>query len=96
MAFTFTSEGARRAATNLDDSANKIEELLDRLDNLTRRVKDNYDSETSQEILDSLEKLKNKGPDFKNAVSNCSHYLRDTVAPSYEKVETEAESKVTV
>ncbi len=95
MAFTFTSDGARKAATNLDDSANKIEELLDRLDNLTRRVKDNYDSEASQEILNSLEKLKSKGPEFKEAVSNCSHYLRDTVAPSYEKVENEAELRVT-
>ena len=94
MAFTFTSEGARKAASDLDTSARNIEDMLATFERLITSINQNYQSEPSQEIVDSFNKVKNKGPEFQQAVSACSHYLSDTVAPAYEKVESTAQSKV--
>ncbi len=96
MAFTFTSAGARKGAEELLESAKKIEEMLTQFEELIGRVNSNYQSEASREIVDSFNRVKDKGPDFQRAVEACSKYLSDTVAPAYEKVESTAQSKVEV
>ena len=94
MAFTFTSEGARQAAADLMESAGKIEEMLTTFQELINSINQNYQSEASQEIIDSFTKVRNKGPEFQQAVTELSKYLSDTVAPEYERVESTAASKV--
>ena len=95
MAFTFTSKGAKQAAADLLTSAGKIEEMLGTFEELIGSVTQNYVSEASEEIIESFNKVKSKGPEFQEAVAKCSKYLSDVVAPSYEEVESKAESKVT-
>ena len=95
MALTFTSEGARKAAADLSNSAKNIESMLVTFEELINSVNQNYQSEASQTVVESFNKVKEKGPEFQEAITACARYLSETVAPAYEKVEKSAEDTVT-
>ncbi len=95
MAMTFSSQGCRQAANDLNKSANTLDSLLNGdLTNIISRVKNIYDSETASELYAAFDKMKSKFPDFIKSVTDCSNYLTNTVAPAYEKVESTASSKI--
>lgn len=81
------SENIYAAAESLQKSANHIDKLLNDFENLKRQVGMNYESESATKVLNSFEKVKQNGPEFRKAVEECSKYLSDTVAPNYEAVE---------
>lgn len=81
------SENIYAAAESLKDSANHIESLLNKFEELKRKVGLNYQSDSATKVLKSFEKVKKNGPEFKKAVEECSKYLSETVAPNYEAVE---------
>ncbi len=94
MALTFTSEGARKAAGALSTSAKNIENMIGIFEELIGKVNSIYESEASAAVIESFNKVKDKGPEFQEAISACSKYLSETVAPAYEKVEKNAEETV--
>ena len=94
MAFKVTSEECTSAAQSLENSAKKIEELVNTFDEELQSVQLNYESQASSDIAESYNKVKEFIPEFKAAISECSKYLINTVAPAYQKVEQDAQSKV--
>ena len=95
MALTFSFEGCKTAASDLNSAATKIGTILNEdLANAMAKVKSGYESNTATELYAFYDKMKAQFPGFINAVKNCSTYLSDVVAPSYEKVETTASSKI--
>lgn len=94
MNFKFTSADCSLAATNLNNSAQKIGELLEDFSTLINSVSNNYQSDASTEITASFNKVKARGPEFQEAIISCAKYLTDTVAPAYEKLEETAKSKI--
>lgn len=84
------SNSIYNAAESLKKSANKIDGLLGDFEDLIQQVSNNYASETSTKVQNSFNKVKENGPEFKKAIDECSKYLSETVAPSYEKVENDA------
>ena len=95
MAMTFSSQGCRAAANDLNKSANTLESLLNSdLKIVIDNVKKVYDSEAASDLYDAFDKMKAKFPDFIKSVTDCSNYLNNTVAPAYEKVESTASSKI--
>lgn len=95
MAMTFSAQGCRQAASDLTESSNHIDSILNsELSNIIDKVKNIYDSNTASELYAAFDRLKQKFPMFIEAITDCSKYLTDTVAPAYEKIETTAESKI--
>jgi len=94
MAFKFTTADCNTAASELNTSANNIGQLLDRFGELIASVQGNYQSDASAQIAEAFNKVKQAGPAFQDAITNCSKYLTDTVAPAYEKLESSAKNKV--
>ena len=95
MAMTFSSQGCRQAAADLNKSANTLDIILNsELTGIISRVKDAYNSETAEELYAAFDRMKSKFPDFISSVTDCSRYLTDTVAPAYEKLESTASSKI--
>ena len=95
MAMTFSSQGCRAAAQDLNSSARTLDTLLNSdLSGVINKVKNVYDSETASELYAAFDKMKAKFPDFIKSVTDCSNYLANTVAPAYEKVESTASSKI--
>lgn len=94
MAFTFTSADCKTAASSLNDSVTHVGDMIARLESLIQSVGNNYQSEASTDIINSFNKVKEHGPEFQQAVSLCSKYLVETVAPAYEKLESTAQSKI--
>lgn len=94
MAFKFTSADCNTAATELNTSAANIGQLIEQFGELIGSVQGNYQSDASAQIVAAFNKVKSVGPEFQEAITQCSKYLTDTVAPAYEKLETTAKSKV--
>lgn len=95
MAMTFSSQGCREAANNLNTSANNLDSLLNsELSDIIEKVKTVYDSESAQELYDAFAKMKAKFPEFIKSVTDCSDYLTNKVAPAYEKLESTISSKI--
>lgn len=95
MAMTFSSKGCRDAAQNLSKSARTLDTILNtNLNRIISNTKNAYQSETASELYAFYDKMKSKFPDFISAINECSKYLSDVVAPSYEKVESTASSKI--
>lgn len=95
MAMTFSSQGCREAANNLNSSAKNLDSLLNsELTNIIEKVKTVYDSESAQELYDAFAKMKAKFPEFIKSVNDCSNYLTNKVAPAYEKLESTVSSKI--
>ena len=95
MAMTFSSQGCRAAANDLNNSARTLDTILNNeLAGIINKVKTVYDSETASELYAAFDKMKAKFPDFIKSVTDCSNYLSNTVAPAYEKVESTASSKI--
>lgn len=94
MAFTFTSTDCKTAASSLNDSVTHVGEMITKLEDLIYSVAKNYESEASRDIVASFNKVKEHGPEFQQAVAQCSKYLVETVAPAYEKLESTAQSKI--
>lgn len=95
MAMTFSSQGCRAAANDLNKAANTLDTLLNNdLTGVINKVKNVYESETASELYAAFDKMKAKFPDFIKSVTDCSNYLSNTVAPAYEKVESTASSKI--
>ncbi len=88
------SESIYKAAESLKASADKINSFLDDFEELIQQVRNNYASDTSEKVQASFNRVKEHGPEFKAAVDECSKYLSETVAPSYEKVENNAANVV--
>lgn len=95
MAMTFSSQGCRDAATDLKNSGEKIDKILNtNLNQTIENVKAIYTSETATELYTLYAKMREKFPEFIRAINSCSTYLSDTVAPAYEKIEATAASKI--
>lgn len=95
MAMTFSSQGCRSAAQDLNKAASTLDSILNSdLTGVISKVKNVYDSETASELYAAFDKMKAKFPDFIKSVTDCSNYLNNTVAPAYEKVESTASSKI--
>lgn len=94
MAFKFTSSDCYTAAEQLNNSSAKIGELLENFGNLINSVANNYQSDASTQIVEAFNKVKNNGPAFQQAIMDCSNYLTNEVAPSYERLESTAKSKI--
>lgn len=95
MAMTFSSQGCNQAADELEKSANKIDNILNtELVGVITKVKNAYQSETAEQIYDAFKNMQDKFPEFIQSVTDCSKYLRETVAPAYETVESTAKSKL--
>ncbi len=95
MAMTFSSQGCREAANNLNTSARNLDSLLNsELSGIIEKVKTVYDSEAAQELYDAFAKMKAKFPEFIKSVTDCSDYLTNKVAPAYEKLESTVSSKI--
>lgn len=95
MAMTFSSQGCRAAAQDLNKAASTLDSILNSdLTGVISKVKNVYDSETASELYAAFDKMKAKFPDFIKSVTDCSNYLNNTVAPAYEKVESTASSKI--
>ena len=95
MAMTFSSEGCKQAANDLNQTAKNLDVLLhEEFEAVMQKVKAAYESETADELYRAYDKVKEKFPEFIDSVTNCSKYLSDTVAPAYEKVEATAASKI--
>ena len=90
----FDYEGCIKAASDLTTSADRVTTLIDELETLMGSISTNYVSDSSTEIINKLKGVKEKGPEFAQAVKDCANYLRDTVAPSYQKLEKTAAEKV--
>ncbi len=95
MAVTFSSQGCKQASSDLSGSANTLNTVLNQdLTNIIGQVKGVYDSETARQLYAAFDKMKEKFPDFIDAITDCSNYLENVVAPAYEKIESEAASKI--
>ena len=95
MAMTFSSQGCRDAATDLKNSGEKIDKILNtNLNQTIENVKAVYSSETATELYATYAKIREEYPEFIKAINSCSTYLSDTVAPAYEKIEATAASKI--
>ena len=95
MAMTFSSQGCKVAANDLNKAANTLDTLLNSdLTGVINKVKTVYDSETASQLYAAFEKMKARFPDFVKSVTDCSNYLSNTVAPAYEKLEATAASKI--
>ncbi len=95
MAMTFSSQGCRQAANDLNKSANTLDSILnDNLTGIIARVKNTYRSETADELYAAFDKMKARFPDFIKSVTDCSIYLTETVAKAYEELESTASSKI--
>lgn len=95
MAMTFSSQGCRAAANELNKSATNLDTILNsELAGIINKLKTVYDSETASELYATFDRMKAKFPDFIKSVTNCSNYLSNTVAPAYEKVEATASTKI--
>lgn len=95
MALTFSSTGCREAASELKNTASKIDTILNNdLTSSIGKVKGAYQSESASELYTAFDKMKAKFPDFIEAVNDCAKYLNDTVAPAYEKLESTVSEKV--
>lgn len=94
MAFKFTSSECYTAAQNLNTSAEKIGVLIEDFGNLIGSVAENYQSDASTQITAAFNKVKASAPEFQEAIASCANYLTNTVAPSYEKLEATAKSKI--
>lgn len=95
MAMTFSSQGCRTAANDLNSSAKNLDNILNtELTGIIGKVRGIYSSETADQLYAAFDQVKAKFPDFIKSVTDCSKYLNDTVAPAYEKVESTAASKI--
>ncbi len=95
MAVTFSSTGCKDAADSLTKSAGNLDSILNtELSGVISKVKSIYSSDTADKLYDSYDKVKQKFPEFISAVTECANYLTNTVAPSYEKLEQTAASKI--
>ena len=87
---TFTSETCLTCASDMLSAATKINEYLLAFNLVKDSISANYQSESSEEILELFNKLFELGPKFHDAVENCSKYLSETVAPTYAEIEKRA------
>lgn len=95
MALTYNAQGCRQASENLKTSANELDRLLNTdLPVVINKIKNNYQSETANELYAMFDKMKAKFPEFIGAINNCSKYLSETVAPAYDRVEKTGSSKI--
>ena len=95
MAMTFNAEGCRTAATDLKNSSDELNRLLNtELNGIIEKVKKVYQSSTADELYGAFDKMKAKFPDFVSAINDCSTYLSDVVAPAYEQVESQVASQI--
>ena len=90
----FDYEGCIKASTDMSTSANRVTTLIEELETIMKSIQTNYVSDSSTEIMTKLASVKAKGPEFVDAVEDCAKYLRDEVAPSYQKLEQKAAEKV--
>lgn len=95
MALTFSSKGCQTAAEELTTAKNNLDAILNQdLNGIMAKVKNAYQSEGADDVYAAFEKVKAKFPQFIQSVNECSTYLRDTVAPAYEKLEAKVSSNV--
>lgn len=94
MAFKFTDVECDIAATELTNSAARIEEIVNDFETEINSVNQNYQSESATAIIESINKVKNKIPAFKEEISECSKYLTETVKPAYQNLEAQAKQQV--
>ena len=94
MAFKFTASECSSAAESLKSSATKIGDKLAEFDTIIQAIFENYRSEGADQILETLNRVKARGPEFQTAIEECSKYLTDTVAPAYEKLEQNAQAQI--
>ena len=95
MAIIWNAIGCRNVSAQLDSSANKLRDLLEReLEASVNKDRNAYDSAAATKIFDALKQLQSKGPDFIESVTRCSKYLSDKVAPAYEEAERKAANRV--
>ena len=87
MAFKFTDVECDIAATELTNSAARIEEIVNDFETEINSVNQNYQSESATAIIESINKVKNKIP-------ACSKYLTETVKPAYQNLEAQARQQV--
>ena len=93
MALTFSSNGCRTAAQELDTAKTKLSNILnDDLTGIMGNVKKAYQSEGAEDIYKAFEQVKAKFPEFIKSVEDCSKYLKETVGPAYEKLEQKISS----
>ena len=94
MAITFSSQGCKDAATNLNTSSQNLDSILNGdIVATMEKIKDIYDSKTASDLYNSFDTIKKKFPAFVQVVTNCSKYLSETVAPAYEAIEKKAAEK---
>ena len=94
MAFKFADVECDTAAAELTNSANRIEEIVSDFEAEINSVNQNYQSEAATAIIDSINKVKNNIPAFKEAISDCSKYLTENVKPAYQNLEAQAKQQV--
>lgn len=95
MALTFNSQGCRNAANDLNKSANVISSILnDELNSAMEKLKTVYQSDAANELYSLYDKMKREFPEMLQAVNSCSNYLENTVAPAYEKVESQTQQSI--
>ena len=95
MAMTFSSQGCKSAADDLNKSANKLSDILNsRLTGKFNQIRQVYQSEAAEDVYAAFNKMKQEFPNFIKSVDECSKYLSETVAPTYEKLEKAVSSKV--
>lgn len=88
MALTFSSKGCTTAADELSSAQKKLDQILNGdLKDIMKVVKSNYESEAATDVYNAFDKITQKFPEFIRSVNECEKYLRDTVAPAYEKLE---------
>lgn len=90
MGFSFTSQGCLTAAESILKSADKIAELLESFEQAKQSIMSNYSSEAASAIETAFTKIQNNGPEFHDAVEQCSKYLSEVVAPNYAALEKKA------
>lgn len=94
---TFSSTECYDCAKKLQDSAIKLEQILNGdIKDLMEKAMIAYQSEGSAEIKKVYTSVQAKFGDFINSVSSCSTYLKEKVAPSYEAIERKVQQNVNI
>ncbi len=97
MAMKFNSQGCKDAAQRLSTSGNNIDKILnEKLERAISILRESYQSDTADKLLEAYAEIKAKFPQFIEAITECSDYLVKTVAPAYEKIESTAASKIEI
>lgn len=95
MAMTFSSAGCTSAANDLTASSKKLDTILNNnLTSILNNTKNIYSSETAEELYAAFAKMKERFPDFIDAINSCAKYLNEVVAPAYAELEAKAAEKI--